>query len=59
MRCRRLGTALLCGCLLALPAVAADKSNKGDAKDVDGGTLSPGDYSGKLVSARLRRLLYA
>src|SRR4051794_40038358 len=37
--------ALLCGSLLALPAVAADP-----AKDTDGGKLPPGQYTGKLTS---------
>jgi len=41
----------LCGCLLALPATAADKNNNGDAKKgADGGAMAPGDYTGKLVS---------
>lgn len=51
MRSRLYGTAVLCGCLLALPATAADKNNNADAKKgVDGGALAPGYYTGKLVS---------
>ena len=41
------GTAVLCGCLSVLPAAAADNNVK---KDADGGTMAPGDYTGKLVS---------
>ncbi len=49
MRSRCLGTALLCGCLLALPALGADKNAAPDAtKDVDGDKLPPGDFTGKL-----------
>ena len=45
------GAAVLCGCLLGLPATAADKNNNADAKKgVDGGALAPGYYTGKLVS---------
>jgi hypothetical protein len=35
----------VCGCLAALPALAADPP-----KNADGGTFAPGDYTGKLVS---------
>jgi hypothetical protein len=44
MRSRYLATVLLSGCLLAA-ALAADPPKK-----TDGGTLPPGDYTGKLVS---------
>ena len=51
MRSRLFGTAVLCGCFLALPATAADKNNNGDAKKgADGGAMAPGDYTGTLVS---------
>ena len=44
MRSRDLGAAVLCGCILALAAPAADP-----AKNADGGTMPPGDYTGTLV----------
>ena len=49
MQSRSLGTALLCGCLLAFPALAADKPDA--SKDADGGKMTPGDYTGKLTTA--------
>jgi hypothetical protein len=45
MRSGRLGTALLCGCFLATPVLAADPG-----KNVDGDNLPPGAFTGKLVS---------
>ena len=45
MRSGRLATALLCGCFVAAPLLAADPP-----KDVDGDNLPPGQFAGKLVS---------
>ena len=61
MRSRRFGTALLCGCLLALPATGGGQENdrRRRSKDVDGDKLPPGEFTGKLVSRpRHRRLLH-
>ena len=45
MRNGRIATALVCGCLFALPAFAADPG-----KDVDGDNLPAGQFTGQLVS---------
>lgn len=50
MRSQWLGTALVCGCLLALPALAGDKNAADPTKDAASDKLPPGDYTGKLVS---------
>src|SRR5438094_294648 len=53
MRSRSLATALLCGCLAACLASAADLKVPAAAdasKNVDGGALPAGEYTGKLVS---------
>jgi hypothetical protein len=51
MRTQGAAIALLCGCILGLPALAADKpapKNADAAKDVDGDKLPAGQFTGKL-----------
>ncbi len=50
MRSRRLATALVCGCFLALPVFAANKNSSNTPKDVDGDNLPPGEFTGSLIS---------